>query len=140
MFQGGKVVKLIGYDAGESRRAKMTEDEKYIFRYPLIEWNWDRDACIEAIKRAGLRLPGKSACFFCPSSRKPELIQLRETYPELMDRALKMESEAELTSIKGLGRNYSWAEFLRQYDAGKVCATNEQTTDIPCGCYDGGEE
>jgi hypothetical protein len=33
---GRKVVKLIGYDAGEERRAKILEDDKYTYEYPLI--------------------------------------------------------------------------------------------------------
>lgn len=51
---GNKVVKLIGYGAEEQKRignAKL-EDEKYFYRFPLDEWNMDRDACT-AVIRAG---------------------------------------------------------------------------------------
>jgi len=98
---GEKVVKVIGYDIDEQRRADNApaETKKYIMRYPLIEWEWDRDDCIAAIKRMGLPLPGKSACYFCPASKRDEIFSLQEHYPELMDKALKLEANAELTSV-----------------------------------------
>jgi hypothetical protein len=113
---GGLVDKLIGYDFAESRRwmkAKV-EDEKYRYVFPLVEWEWNRDDCVAAIKRMGLEQPGKSACFFCPSSKKPELESLRQEYPLLFQRAIAMEDNAKdnLTSIKGLGRNFSWRDYM----------------------------
>jgi len=75
---GDRITKLVGFDAGEERRAKPFEDKKYVVDYPLISWEWDRDDCVEAIKQAGLRLPGKSSCFFCPSSRAVEILKLDE--------------------------------------------------------------
>lgn len=80
--------------------------------YPLMEWGWDREACIRAIEAAGLPQPGKSSCFFCPSMRAEEIIDLRERYPELFRRALALEdnARANLKTVRGLGRNYSWKE------------------------------
>ena len=68
---GKKVVKFIGYDAGEHYRSDKVllrdlADPKYSKWYPLMEWGWDREACIRAIEAAGLPQPGKSSCFFCP--------------------------------------------------------------------------
>lgn len=133
---GAKVEKFIGYDADEERRAKIKSDDRYNYNYPLIAAEWGREECVEAIARHGLPQPGKSACFFCPSSKKAEILALRDQYPDLLDRALKMEDQANLTSIKGLGRNFSWRAFLSKHqetpdlfsDAGK---------EMDCGCYDG---
>lgn len=137
---GGKVIKLIGYDAGEERRAKIHSDDKYEYQYPLIEWDWGRDECIAAIERAGLPQPGKSACFFCPSSKPNEILELKRNHPDLLARALAMEANAKenLTHIKGLGRNWSWTEMIEFGDR----QLNLFRTDIeePCGCYDGGSE
>ena len=82
---GKKVVKFIGYDAGEHYRSDKVllrdlADPKYSKWYPLMEWGWDREACIRAIEAAGLPQPGKSSCFFCPSMRAEEIIDLREHY------------------------------------------------------------
>jgi hypothetical protein len=115
---GGKVTKAIGFDAGPSdgRRAKFTEDRKYRYVYPLIEWQMNRESCKRSIESAGLPVPIKSACFFCPAMKKPEIIALKDAHPELLDRALAIEriAQPKLRSVKGLGRRYRWSELLRQ--------------------------
>jgi len=128
---GGKITKCIGYDLGEERRAKISNDEKYEYRYPLIEWELEREDCLDIIDNAGLPAPGKSSCFFCPASRKPEILELRDKYPELLQRALKMEANAELISVKGLGRSFSWKAFLDGQ------AQDYGAPEQACGCYDG---
>jgi len=133
---GGKIEKLIGFDADEPQRAKEFEDKKYIARYPLIEWDYGRDECINIILDADLPLPGKSACFFCPSSKKQEILQLARMYPDLALRALEMEKNAELTQVKGLGRSFAWDDLL--YADEKQCDLfPESYVEIDCGCYDG---
>jgi hypothetical protein len=120
----------VGIDAGEAHRAKYEET-----RYPLIEWDWARDECVEAIRRAGLPQPGKSACFFCPSSKPHEILELKRLHPDLIQRALAMEAGAELTSVKGLGRSYAWADLVRYDDAQMDMFRG--AVEMPCGCFDG---
>lgn len=69
-----KITKVLGYDAGEPHRIKDYSDEVYDFWYPLVEWGWRREECLDAIRREGLPVPPKSACFFCPASKKSEVI------------------------------------------------------------------
>jgi hypothetical protein len=132
---GRKVTKLIGYDADEDHRAKIPEDAKYLYEYPLVDWNMGREECLSVIDDAGLCHPGKSACFFCPSSKPSEIRQLANIYPELIKRALAMEKNAELTSIKGLGRNFAWSDLLAQAEMFDDGYSN--TPELVCGCYDG---
>ena len=96
---GKRVVKFIGYDAGESYRSDKVllgdlADPKYSKWYPLMEWGWDRAACQRAIDDAGLPQPGKSSCFFCPSMRAEEIIYLRDHHPDLFRRAIALEDNA----------------------------------------------
>jgi len=137
---GAKVTKLIGYDAGEELRAKIASDDKYEYRYPLLEWDWGRDECVAAIERAGLPQPGKSACFFCPSSKPKEILELQQKHPELLARALAMEANAKenLTHVKGLGRNWSWTDMIAFRDKQLNLFRND--IEEPCGCYDGESE
>ena len=114
---GKRVVKFIGYDAGEGYRSDKVllgdlADPKYSKWYPLMEWRWDRAACQRAIDDAGLPQPGKSSCFFCPSMRAEEIIYLRDHHPDLFRRAIALEDNARpnLKTVQGLGRNYSWKE------------------------------
>lgn len=131
---GGKVIKCIGYDSGEFHRVKDYSDDKYTLTYPLVEWGWGRRECVEAIARAGLPQAGKSSCFFCPSMRQGEIKELAVVNPKLMDRALAMEKNAQLTQVKGLGRNFAWRDLIATDEM-----FPESYIDAPCGCYDGGE-
>jgi len=153
------ITRLIGFDADEHSRVERGIENAHKRpvkeRYPLYEWGWGREECIEAIDRAGLPQPGKSACYFCPSTKKPELLELRERYPELLSRAIEMEraaiageGQAPATTCAGLGRSFNWQEWL-----GEVDALNERDAyflkrqlrlfsdagvpEIDCGCYDG---
>jgi hypothetical protein len=114
--QGSKVLKAIGYDAGpaDSRRHRYIEDDEYRYWYPLASWNLDRPNCEKIIQAAGLPLPMKSSCFFCPACKKHEILWLQEHHPDLLERALAIERNARdgLTSIHGLGRSFSWEEYL----------------------------
>jgi 3'-phosphoadenosine 5'-phosphosulfate sulfotransferase (PAPS reductase)/FAD synthetase len=132
--KGGRVTKFVGFDADEPQRAEKDYTcAKYEHKYPLIDWGWGRDECVQAILDEGLPSPGKSACFFCPNSNTSEIRQLAQHHPDLMDRALKMEANAELTTIKGLGRgHFSWKSVLATDD---MFGFPEQS--MPCGCYDG---
>lgn len=146
---GEKVNKFIGYDAGEKRRvehaAKAEEvDKKYTNHYPLFDWGWTREDCVNVIREAGLPKPGKSSCFFCPSMKKHEIEALWTNNPDLFVRAVGLEHNAKetLTTVKGLGRNWSWEEYKKAVDdqmsifdfietpGGCICGA-------PCGCYDG---
>jgi hypothetical protein len=107
--RGGKVKKVIGYDAGAKDRRRYAqavgvEDPKYDYWYPLIDWEWDRDRCKAEIRAAGLPVPVKSACYFCPATQPEELHELKKVYLRYI---VVMEARAEprLTAIEGLWRN-----------------------------------
>ena len=140
--------KVIGYGADERYRAAGKPLSKRFNRllgetywYPLIEWGWGRDECVAAIARHGLPQPGKSACFFCPASKKSEVFRLRDEYPDLLERALTIERLAQSTNRTrhlGLGgeRNL-WADWLKQDAAQLKMSFDIEPQHIPCGCYDG---
>lgn len=120
---GGKVNKFLGLDAGEQKRYKRSleydvKNKKYCNIYPLIEWGWNREKCIEVIKQEGLTPPGKSSCFFCPNMKREEIIRLKEEYPAIFQRAIDLEKNAipNLTKLKGLGRTWSWSEKFKGVD------------------------
>lgn len=135
---GNKVRKAIGYDFMETHRAKIPNDAKYEYWYPLVDWKWDRDECESQLKKAGIKTPGKSSCFFCPASKKREILELKAQYPELLQKALDMENNAVTTNVVGLGRSWSWTSFMKQETLqGKLF---QDVNNIPCDCYDGGSE
>jgi hypothetical protein len=132
----GKVIQLIGYDANETRRAKIKEDEKFLYYFPLIEFQMDRNTCMELIKANGLPLPGKSSCYFCPMTKKADIIDLAKRYPDLAEKALFMEENAKEKFPKGLGRGYSWKDIIEEDErASKLAKLWDE--EMPCGCFDG---
>ena len=143
--RGDKVTRWIGYDADEPERAtrmfeKNPEPEKYTWRAPLVEWDMGRVECVESIRAAGLPQPGKSSCWMCPSMTAAEVRRLGVDHPQLLARALRMESAAVRAgkiggsgkgTRKGLGGRMNWTEML----AGS--AEQAPSEDVACGCYDG---
>jgi hypothetical protein len=65
--------------------------DRYLVDYPLRTWGLDRPACGRIITDAGLPLPPKSACFFCPAMKNLEILQLQKSEPELYALAIEME-------------------------------------------------
>jgi hypothetical protein len=141
---GGKAVKYIGFDAGEEHRRSHAFiydvlDKKYTKDYALMDWGWSREDCIKAIEREGLPLPGKSSCFFCPAMKKHEIRTLYHKHRDLYDRAIAIEDNAKenLYTVKGLGRNWSWREFVEADKNQTALCGMFPEYDMPCGCYDG---
>lgn len=104
-----RVIVCIGYDDGakDSKRGGVVADGRYTYDYPLRRLHWDREQCEREIAAAGLPVPPKSACFYCPSTTPAELAELVDRHPDLADKILAMEANAapKLTKIQGLWRN-----------------------------------
>ncbi len=117
---GMRVKKLIGFDAGEGRRryGDQGDDPQYESWYSLMDWGWTREDCKRVIADAGLPVPVKSACFFCPASKKPELVELSRCSPDLYQLSLALEDRFRdgkharlgIGTTKGLGRKFAWRE------------------------------
>jgi hypothetical protein len=136
--KGGAIRRMIGIDYGELHRAKFQPTPPFEWEYPLIDWRWTRQECLDAIKRAGIADPGKSACFYCPSSRKVEVVDLMLRHPDLFDRAVAMERMArphlgEDTRIDGLGRHWSWEAVGDAHRRKLDLVVDESHCDMPCG-------
>ena len=127
---GPFITKLIGYDAGaaDARRIRNAAGKwppGHRYRYPLVEWGWTRERCEEEIVSAGLPAPIKSACFMCPASKKAEVDWLARMHPDLTELSIEMERRAHargLTTTRGLGRRWSWSEFLGHGDPAQIAA------------------
>jgi hypothetical protein len=108
--RGERVLKLIGFEACEGYRQKRAADRvhagqytkpngkpnndgnRYQWEYPLMDWGWSLDRCKQAIADAGMPVPPKSACFFCPNQRPAEVENLSD---EERARIMHMELRAE---------------------------------------------
>ncbi len=106
---GRKVLRAIGFDASGADqkrryRAESIEDARFDYWYPLQDWGWDREECKRQIAAAGLPIPVKSSCFFCPNMSPAEVAALPA---DKLRRIVLMESRAKprLEKIEGLWRN-----------------------------------
>lgn len=104
------------------RKVQLRDDERWLFWYPLQDWGIDRIECLRLIASAGLPLPMKSACWFCPASKKSEIVWLRDTHPVLFNRAIRIEANAlagknhtpeKKSTTVGLGRKFTWASLAQ---------------------------
>jgi hypothetical protein len=86
----------MGISLDEFQRMKTNTDPKTLswktLDYPLIDLRLDRAACIRIIQAAGLPVPPKSACWFCPFHSIAAWQEMRQDDPELFARATDLEA------------------------------------------------
>lgn len=82
---------LIGIDNGEAKRAKISIKKGIENRFPLIEYEIDREGCKDIIRKTGLDVPMKSGCYICPFQKKNKWRELRIQHPDLFCKADKLE-------------------------------------------------
>lgn len=133
-YPNQEIIHYIGFDAKEERRVKENPLENHKNEFPLIEWGWDRSKCTQIILDAGLCLPGKSSCFFCPNMRKNEILDLSEN--EKL-RVKFIESNAKnKVELKGLGRQYSWTDLINSDESQHKLFDDLEMYSPPCECVD----
>lgn len=102
--------------------------DRYDVRYPLREYGFNRKKCGEIIAAAGLPIPPKSACFFCPAMREIEIQRLAVVDPDLYKLAIEME-----TIYRG-GKHFRgddvWTVKGKHKETGEVYEMNCHADDI----------
>lgn len=85
---------LIGISVDEIERAGRGKNEAWENRqYPLLDLGLRRSDCINIIADAGLPVPPKSACFFCPFHSQLTWAEMRRDEPHLFDKAVALETK-----------------------------------------------
>jgi hypothetical protein len=82
----------IGISVDEIERANTRRAEPYErIEYPLLDLRIRRSDIPRIIRGAGLPMPPKSACWFCPFHRPETWAEMRRTEPDLFARACALE-------------------------------------------------
>lgn len=86
----------IGISMDEIQRAKGWGEvdpraPEQVREYPLLRLQLRRQDCLDIIAEAGLPLPPRSACWFCPFHSLDEWRRLRRESPDLWEKAVAME-------------------------------------------------
>jgi hypothetical protein len=82
-------------DCGKTPLASQWEVAHLTNVYMLQDQGLSRPMLPAIVESVGLPVPVKSACFYCPASRPEEVVQLRLDHPDLFDRALTIERNAQ---------------------------------------------
>lgn len=75
----------------------------YTLAYPLIDRRLDRAACAALITRAGLPVPPKSSCWFCPLKGQGDWRRLKRETPKLFAQSVALEQTLSART-EALGR------------------------------------
>lgn len=82
---------LIGISIDEIERAKTGTNKYEIRKFPLLELGLNRVDCARVIADAGLPVPPKSSCYFCPFHTRLTWAELRRDRPDLFEKAAEIE-------------------------------------------------
>lgn len=86
----------LGISTDEIERAGRGISKSYEIReYPLLDLNLNRTDCQQIIRDAGLPVPPKSSCFFCPFHSELTWSELRRDHPDLFQKAQEMEDTVQ---------------------------------------------
>ena len=85
---------MIGFCLDETKRVKseFRFKREIMASYPLIKEGITRRGCIKLLQDAGLDVPRKSCCFFCPFQKRLEARELYLNYPDLYAKCEAMEA------------------------------------------------
>lgn len=100
----------MGITTDEVERVRSAFDPRQprqLREYPLIGLGLNRQDCERVILDAGLPLPGRSACWFCPYHSGEEWRRLQREHPDLFERACRIEETMQSRRTR-LGRDAVW--------------------------------
>ena len=83
---------LLGISTDEIYRRKPSRVSWITNLYPLIDASLDRNDCMDIIAKAGMDVPKRSACFFCPFHNDEHWQNLKDNYPKLFEEAASIEN------------------------------------------------
>lgn len=99
---------LIGISTDEVQRIGNKKVEPYERPiYPLIDLGLSRGDCMQVIRDAGLPVPPKSSCFFCPFHRPAMWAEMRRDDPELFAKSQQLEDTLNERRVM-LGKDPVW--------------------------------
>jgi len=90
-YPGERIRLMLGISVDEYHRMRDSSAARIEHVYPLVDRRLTRWRCQEIIGRAGLALPWKSSCWFCPYRSLESQWALVQRYPDLAGMASLLE-------------------------------------------------
>jgi hypothetical protein len=92
--RGSRTPVGVGISTDESHRMRTDDPERDLYtvkEYPLIDHLLNRSQCQRIIANAGLTVPPKSSCWFCPYKSDYDWVQLKAKKPDLFEKVIHLE-------------------------------------------------
>ena len=83
----------IAYD--EINRVKDSRVPYVTHLFPLVDRRITRAGCVAIIEEAGLPVPERSSCYFCPFNSADRWRWIHDNHPNLFDRAVALEENSK---------------------------------------------
>lgn len=134
-LQGKSFRHVIGFESEETERVEKDQGYTRLSRqasYPLVEWNWNREKCIEYIKSLTGVAWKKSACVFCPfaSLKGSGCVDRYRENPEAAAKALAVEfMSLVLNPRMGIFGERTLRQIVEKSDNDKAIATFQERLD-----------
>jgi hypothetical protein len=127
----------LGISLDEIHRAKTSAGPRLaqVNEYPLLDLGLRRSDCMTVIADAGLPIPIKSSCWFCPYHSLNTWRRLKRESPELFEHAEQL--ERQMNESRGLqGEDVVWLTRTRLPLADAV-GPEQMELDMEGGCESG---
>lgn len=104
---------------------KRVSKEKNNFKYPLIEWKWTEQDCINYLNKKGLFNPlytkfNRLGCWICQKQKKASLYSLYKHYPLLWAQLKWWDEESKRISNHYIKDTYSLDQLENDFKQGKI--------------------
>jgi hypothetical protein len=90
-YPGDCIRLMLGISVDEYHRVRDSSAARIDHVYPLVDRRLTRWQCREIVERAGLAVPWKSSCWFCPYRSSVSQWALVQRYPDLLGMARELE-------------------------------------------------
>jgi hypothetical protein len=129
---GQHIYEYLGIAYDEIERMKESNEPYITSLFPLIDQQVTRDGCIEIIQNAGLPVPVKSGCFFCPFNNIDRWKEIYQTHPELYTKAMRLEENSKYFPGRALFPGTLDMLMKRGF---RPNGNGHHHDDQPCGAY-----
>ena len=117
--KGNNVYLGIAKDEEKRADAKRYKKGENKFKFPLIEWGWSEQDCLDYLEQKGLKHPlskfKRTGCWLCPKQNFKSLKILMNDYPELWKKLKQYEKD----SPHGFKPNFKLSEFETKHTTHK---------------------
>lgn len=116
-FNDKEIIEYIGIAIDEEKRLKRLDGKNRVSL--LAKYNYTEEMALNLCKEYNLLSPiyeftNRSGCFFCPNSKKSELLHLRQNHNHLWQELLKLQAEPNKCSKDKFKLNKSLFDFEKE--------------------------